>query len=942
MGSAGSPDLLTEGLVQYRKADDPSSMRSLLAVGEIADLRVPKKPSVIHVLAAPAGDSGELLRLSRVEDSRWAWDDGEHAQLNLSVVDPTDQDSENFWQSDGLPITQMRFISTVDPQVATLRWLIVQKSTSTTILCPEYSHVPITQTISLDSDRKTLSWIKPNPVVTVGYVQTGGNAHVDFAYNPPALDRKPQFCVMDECGYWTLWNVEAFTRTGKANMRLTPHRKGHIWEGPLRQVPQRSLYPAQQHGVLFVGDEDSSGFVVEVLPTKKPSRHLLLWNSQLLRTVHLESGQHLPDIPGFTTGDRALGSILDVQANPSNQNHIFALTTKYLVWINLFPTTGTSKEMPRLLLKCPHDCHKPDLPKMAICGVAEGSHAEAMISLTIPKSNTLRVLWFFMDGESGLPSWHSQLTILAVGSGDAFQVQQLALTPSRITVHPQGRMGLGHKYLQAGVQFYQGMMLARDLSVRYCMFYICNDPSLIVTLPVERLNWSRTDQNRRWRFKRLQMFKYMGDAVVIPDSMTDEAMLSLARISQNTRHRKGVEPKTALQPRKYDRDHDCVAMRVNHILPFLEDEMRRGLGGGGAGLSMSLLRGIGEALQSGLADGRLSLMTWKEISAKVPPSDDAHELPAEEMEENISEVLGHAEENTIITQLDRCHPDEPDRPVGSLPLLQKQLTSIWVDPLRGHISEDDLRLKQDHALELAKDLFLSTQGIAFQDVPLFGLPSADNPMDSQQSISSAIAFASSQQSSAVSDSSAFSSDPVAPPPADDAFKRLGLLAPTIQPGKFGAVKPASVLSFWPTERGSDLKDYTSSVALATERQFDPARQRLASRERKRKATAEKYKMPPLKRGGSPLKYATPAGASSQEAPRSTQVPIRPGMSSQVPESSQMPLRPAPATSQVRNSRLLESSQSQPRIAMSQPLPGAFGATGKKPKKVVKKKRSGFR
>ena len=231
--------------------------------------------------------------------------------------------------------------------------------------------------------------------------------------------------------------------------------------------------------------------------------------------------------------------------------------------------------------------------------------------------------------------------------------------------------------------------------------------------------------------------------------------------------------------------------------------------------------------------------------------------------------------------------------------------------------------------ELATDLTLATYGVAVQDTPLFNSPI---PVSAQatQIVSSPIPFPSSSQipSSQISappPSSQQNQRSSSPGPSpDEAFERLRLLAPEIQPGKIGGTKPATILSYWPPERGVGTNDYVSSVAIAEDRKFDEARQRLQKIETRRKAFSDKYKR------------------SSQLPPSS----MRQGFSSQVEQHQQdslnIPMRPvAPMMGQIMSSQAMPgSSQSQgpPQVTMSQPVSGAFGER----KKAKKKKKSGFR
>lgn len=234
--------------------------------------------------------------------------------------------------------------------------------------------------------------------------------------------------------------------------------------------------------------------------------------------------------------------------------------------------------------------------------------------------------------------------------------------------------------------------------------------------------------------------------------------------------------------------------------------------------------------------------------------------------------------------------------------------------------------------ELANDLFLSTHGVAIQDVPLFGDSQPIQAEDSQPSLPSFNHIQLSQPSSSIPSSPVSTVGSIASP--DDALQRLSLLAPSIELGASGMSKPAGVLDFWPTERGIDPANYMSSVAIASDKRFDYARQRYQKIENKKKAVREKLR-PAFKRKGFP--------DSEQDS-----LPIRPPIqSSQGPPIIKSETQPMSSQGPLPNimssqGHMPESSQTQPRVGMtmSQVVPGVFGGDRKKVKKT--KKRSGFR
>lgn len=289
----------------------------------------------------------------------------------------------------------------------------------------------------------------------------------------------------------------------------------------------------------------------------------------------------------------------------------------------------------------------------------------------------------------------------------------------------------------------------------------------------------------------------------------------------------------------------------------------------------------------------------------------------EELEETLQDLLLSSSSQTAVTQLARYGGREPTSLLGKLSKLRDEIRSIWLEPLEDILGKEALLIRESWVSELALEMFLSLHAITIQDTPLFGTESALP----HQGLSSSIPLQSSQTSATTLPSSPPTSSPA--PEPDAAFQRLKLLAPSLEPGKLGTSTRAGVLARWPADRGVDPRDYVSSVAEASDRKLDGARQRLQKIEAKRKALADKYKKPPSRRAG-----PSEARATAGQWTDPVDVPMPMGiMTSQ---------QQAPTSSQ---------SMGQPGLTMSQPVSGAFGGDRKKPKKTAKKKKkkkSGFR
>ena len=310
----------------------------------------------------------------------------------------------------------------------------------------------------------------------------------------------------------------------------------------------------------------------------------------------------------------------------------------------------------------------------------------------------------------------------------------------------------------------------------------------------------------------------------------------------------------------------------------------------------------------------------QDIVDNQPGIADAPSATDFEVEDGLRELMDQPDYEAVLTYLGARLPGESHDALVSFSHLKRELYNIWLEPFRETLSEAGLEKREAWLAALAKDIFLSTHGAVVQNVPLFGQTDASRGFPGSQAPSSSRMMSSSQlQSSQMPSPQPSRSDIPSSPPSsiaspaaapDAAIQRLQLLAPSLQPGKLGALDAAPVLSHWPSKAGVSTAGYVSSVTIATEKKFEGARERIKRIERKRKHMAEKYKLPP--------------GHSSQ----------KPNI-----QESDFSLRPEAPTIKSSQSPIPQSSQSQGMI-MSQPAGGAFG--DRKKAKLKKKKKSGFR
>lgn len=610
VGMASYESILSEDMNRFRDTDSYTSNKPLLAVGEITDVSNHSRPKAAQVLAAATGKSGELLRLVYMDDSQWNWGDDKESTLNLSVVDVRDREDEVIWESDGLPISQIKFATSLSTS-GLIRWLIIQKQTSTMILRPEYHGVPVADAEHSEWPRQQRpSRIEPNMVLSISHKQTGGNAHSDVAFYPPLRGQPPQIAIIDECGYWSVWDIPGTLQTGKNTLRVSLNKTGHILEGLMSGIPKKSLYAAEPHGILFVGSPTPNGNITAHKieegseAPEIPGPHLLMWNHEHFRVLDLQLSMLLPKLPSFHTKRASTDWILDVQLNPNNHDQIFVLTSENIFWVSITNSDGRARMLskPSILTSCSHPRGGDRNLKMTVCPAESADSTTTLVFVNSPNSTQLAVYWFSLSSDIRLPQWHRHVTEVRVNgispSEDAiqtfaFQPAELAIAPSKSDLDQNRK-----------TRFFQGNILTQDLAVRYC---ICSAviPSMAeLTLPSKRINWSKADQEKRRKKKRKRFLEQMTEAFALPVGFTDVDINALVQLGRETTAVQKPLVEHSSQPR------GPVLVEFSRVYSVLQQHLRNAADTGGVGLPVSLVHSIKNTIREGLDNGKLSLLTW--------------------------------------------------------------------------------------------------------------------------------------------------------------------------------------------------------------------------------------------------------------------------------------------------------------------------------------------
>lgn len=580
------------------------------------------------LLAAATGESGEKLRLTRMDDSVWQWDEHEDVFLHRLAIDTVYQETENVWEGDGLPILQIKF-ATSRRAYGTLRWLMVQTQASITILQPQFHQTPLPGAVQPESYQPP-SCLEPNPRAKLRRHEAGGNEWSDFCFCPPSSDSPPRIAVIDVHGFWSVWNASDVLRKGKDSLQLTLHRRGHIAGGILRSVPRNSSYPAQRHGILPAGRSQNDGnrraasMKHEGKTNSGPSAPIFLWNAQGMALLDLETDSILAlrsDILARARGhpDR----VLDVQTSQTYDHHVYVLTTKQVIWIDLSPSSADPDVArgPSILLTCSHVGVRNEDALMSLCTESADQASGDMVFVYSPHRDQTIAHWFSLAQHSQLPQRHRYITTLTSADHKLRGATQLLrVLPVELEVpSAPGKLSSssspspGSEYARDKVKFYQVISLAEDLSVHSQLCASWKDPALEVTPPSCVVSWQQAKQASSHQRRRRLFLRHLGDTFVVPDALDDDMM---GAVMEGRR----VEPTSgtiaddtqAPEPR-------TITLRLGRLCELIASSLQDAISRGPMGLPSDLSTVVQRTLDGGLSEGSLPLASWY-VSDAGPPS----------------------------------------------------------------------------------------------------------------------------------------------------------------------------------------------------------------------------------------------------------------------------------------------------------------------------------
>lgn len=540
VGSSEASSFLAEGLSQIMRPDATPTVQPLLTISQMADVTNHTRVVPVPVLAMATGESGELLRLSKIDTTNWQWGENETPTLRLFNIDQHDKEETVLWSSDGAPILQIKpALSLV--RFEPTRWLLVQKRTSTTILKPEYHKVPVSERPSrFNGSIERPSRINPRPLLAISSEQTGGNAHSDMSFSHGAERKPPQLAIIDECGYYSVWDIKGRDFVGSASMRPKLRHCGHIHLGITEQLPDEDspAFRAEPHGILWIGSAgpgvdlwdvataDDPGMKNDLGALTERSKKLLLWNRNKFEVVDIKDPNYRKRL-AILKSDQP-DHILDVKQNPLNQSQVFILTSSGLFWIETCPRTTTANPASLAILQSFAHLRGSDADSLRLTvhhGGCLAGNETCTVYLYSEKSPEVDVYWFSIPETTGLPQFEHHM--LRVGSvtalnGNPPRLQTLFPTPaflsSRSSAAPRGP---GADFINHQVRFLQLFVLERDLSLSQSLLAISAGPDVEVIPPDNSREWSRDGRRQAHNKRRKEFLQHFEDTFVVPDGLGD-------------------------------------------------------------------------------------------------------------------------------------------------------------------------------------------------------------------------------------------------------------------------------------------------------------------------------------------------------------------------------------------------------------------------------------
>ncbi|KAI1275756.1 RNA polymerase I-specific transcription initiation factor RRN6-like protein [Xylaria sp. FL0933] len=464
------------------------------SLGELTDTSVRRNAGVPLVVTV-TGSANNVLRLARLDKGKWTW--RREPNVAARLVELSSEKPALWIDEDVGPINRVKCIVDLTRYNPT-RWLAVQRDSGTTILQPEYRKAPVDDNLGKNASR-----IAANPLFRLSKEQTGGNSHSDVSFNPATRSNPPQIAIIDERGFWSIWDVKRNRRNPSGELIPRLNICGHIDRGVLEQFPYRDRSTMEWHKILWVGrsednldllgnldldaDSEDSGSQA-AFPSLQRSSSMLVCNSQQVRLFDLSAGVYLPELE--LCRHNSPDCILDIQVSHDPQ-YFYVLTTSKLFIVRIYSTRGVDWDKPEkkwsILFSTPHyrSCFDQDL-RLTITQDVKQVQTASFVFIYSRKTPWID-LFYVEISPTSMNEVICQANVTGLGSLNKTlncAVETLCVCPIQIMLNtPKPLTKIGRDLAEKRIKLYQILVLRSDMSLVSALCVSSLSPSIRVSIP---------------------------------------------------------------------------------------------------------------------------------------------------------------------------------------------------------------------------------------------------------------------------------------------------------------------------------------------------------------------------------------------------------------------------------------------------------------------------
>lgn len=515
-GGADFGPLLSQENRDLRVSQSSTATSAPLALGEIRDLRIDRKVVGHPAVAFTGGEGSHTLQILAITTHDRGWDNEGIMIRPSNVLDG----GRGEWADDGMPISSIKFA--VDLQIHDpIRWIMVQKPTSTTVLEPEIRKTPLRGSRSGGHESWGTFHIAANPLFTIPADKTGGGPQSDVSFNPLSGSAPPQLVIINTAGHWSIWDITG-NRAARPKL-LTPILRtcGSVGLGLLAALPLVSQDSRTAHRVSWIPRPKVASSKRQSHAGQSPrlqsrSDHILICNDTALRVISVADGKFRT---GFNVARPSKGErILDFGFCPFDHSKVFVLTTTRLFWLSNEPV-GKDGVRLAVVISSPHYMKlNGNTLRLGVSPTVDLGHMVACFACVYSSADSQATAFWFTEPTTEKPAQFLYRTI-SLGGHANLESMAISSVPGG---RPSGERETAHNHEATSAlrhsRFFQLFVLGSDMSLGSFLIAWSPFPFGDVEPPTSR-------RIPRRSIIRKKLFRHLGEVFVVPDEFDDNTTL---------------------------------------------------------------------------------------------------------------------------------------------------------------------------------------------------------------------------------------------------------------------------------------------------------------------------------------------------------------------------------------------------------------------------------